>query len=640
MTLNRRQAALLRSIAAKGSVGSGELQRRFSVSRETVRKDLVALEGLGLISRGYGTVSYIDSERNGAVLRASVRLTKAERQDRIRSILETYKDLRISSLAAKLDVSTITVRSDVDAMERDGLVIRKHGRVGLPHSTVRDERRIDDDANPSKIQVLGDHSLLHINPGDTIFLDGEPVSRYIASAIPLYSDIKVTTNSVEIARILADRDYTSAIRLVPGVLSPNNGRIAMDNPEAFFASARIDKAFFSVAAYSNRTFFAPSAEDAVTALAVCAKAERIYLAIDSERLELRGKDLFPYDRWLPKIQEVLVDDGLSLERAELLFSKRDPVVIYGKDFVFQNLKRRKYRIGFLVNRNRNYFIQAVYNSLQESVAATKNVSLIIRESAGDHLSTVQNLGLLLKENVDLMIDFSLCVDTTLYIGEKCRSAGIKLIGIDLMIPGAVYFGADNALAGSMAGEKASDYIAHHWGGRLNRILVLGTYGIDPVVNLRIMSAIERVRAKSQVVEERIDILEWGNPAQNPTRELISLLKAVPREESVLIFAFNLRQLLVAHDIIARYRDPDRTIIVGQNFTQEVEELMRTQASPILGCVHYNPVEYGKRIMRIALDMLANKPVETLNYTTHSWVPNPSKPERGETSSADPLRDRA
>jgi hypothetical protein len=293
---------------------------------------------------------------------------------------------------------------------------------------------------------------------------------------------------------------------------------------------KIDKAFINPSSFAKQTYFLNEYEDPLTIERICDRAERVYLILYSDFLDVIGKQSFAYKRFRSKIQEVVIDDGIGRARADLLFSKRDPLVICGKDYAYRNVSRQQHRIGFLVNKDRNYFVQAVHNSLLEAYTSYSSVSLVIRECEGDYSSTVSNLNILLQENVDLIIDFSLCQESSMYAGERCRSRNVPLISVDFVAPGAVYFGADNARAGAIAGEKAQRYIENCWDGRLEHLVVLGKHGYDPVTRLRISGALEYIEQSIDFKAEKVDTIEWGNPEKNPTQDLITVSKKFKNRE--------------------------------------------------------------------------------------------------------------
>jgi len=381
----------------------------------------------------------------------------------------------------------------------------------------------------------------------------------------------------------------------------------------------LDKVFICCSSYANNTFFLHDEEDVKTIESICKHAKKIYIILNSKFLDVTKKNPFRHHLFMSKLQEILIDDGISSSRASILFSRQDPLVICGYDFTYRNVNKHQHRIGFLVNNRQNFFIQAVYNSLLEATSVTESISLITRECEGDYDSTITNLNILLDEDVDLIIDYSLCMDSLMYVGERCLSSQVRLISVDYMVPGAIYFGADNALAGKIAGEKAATYIKNHWEGTLEHVLVLGKYGNEPITKLRIINALEQLELQIQMDKQIIHTVEWGIPDVNPTQSLVQLLKKIPQEENMLIMAFNLQYLMAGYDLILQYRNTSNTIIVGQNHPQQIEELMKSGESPIIGCVHYNPETYGEQIMNLALKMLQNEKVSPRNYTKLKWM---------------------
>ena len=76
--------------------------------------------------------------------------------------------------------------------------------------------------------------------------------------------------------------------------------------------------------------------------------------------------------------------------------------------------------------------------------------------------------------------------------ERCRSRGVKLISVDYLAPESIYFGADNALAGEIAGTEAVEYIHQNWENKVDHLIVLGKYDYDPITKMRISSALEKL----------------------------------------------------------------------------------------------------------------------------------------------------
>jgi ribose transport system substrate-binding protein len=314
-----------------------------------------------------------------------------------------------------------------------------------------------------------------------------------------------------------------------------------------------------------------------------------------------------------------MDDGVDQSVVNYLFPRREPVVIYGSDYSFRMGRKQKYRIGFLTDQERGYFTQAVYNSIQESAATYDNLSLVIRETSSGFFSTAKNVDMLLNDRLDLIINYSLCTESVTYVAEKCRIRGVKLITVDLQCPDSVYFGADNAVAGTLAGSHTVEFIQRCWHGQLDKIIIFARHGMDYITNRRVMNMVDKIHAGIYPSFLEPEIIEWDNPNEKPKEKLLRLLIDTPKNSRVLFITFNVTFLVAIHDIILQYRDANNTIIVGQNFNKMVQEFMKMPNSPILGCVDYEPEHYGDRILNLAVRMLNGETTDTINYTTHNWI---------------------
>lgn len=621
--LDARQLSILKFVVGRSVVSNKILNEHFGLSRETIRKDLVVLQELGLIERTAGSISYCDNAQNTKRLLSFGVLNKQQRRQQILQLLSQQEELRISLLATKLRVSAITIRNDIKELELEGKVLRKHGSVTLFEPSLSDPGINIQEDIPSKIKILVTHAMVYISLGDSIFLGAGSVSEYFASSIPPFSQISMVTNSLSILGILKERTYNYPITTTSTKLSIPNQRFLMDTGEELPGTVQIDKAIIVCSSYHNHVYYLDTHEDSSTIEAVCRRASKIYMILDTKFIGVQGTCIFNHQRFLSKIQGILIDDGINHFRASLTFPKSDPIIICGQDSTYRIVSRQRYRIGFLVNKDRNSFIQAVHNSILEATAACDSISLVVHECEREYSSVVESLNTLIDEKVDLIIDYSLCLESLLYVGERCLSKGIKLISVDYLSPGAIYFGADNAMAGRMAGQQAAEYIQKYWKHPLKHMVILGKYGYEPITRMRISSALEELEASLPMSSVQMHQIEWGHPSIQPIQELVSLLKEVPKNESMLIMAFNLRHLLSSYDFIIQNRTIENTLIIGQNHTKQIEELMKQDDSLILGCVHYNPETYGESIIDIALKMLSKNEVSARNYTKLTWIERPS-----------------
>ena len=55
-----------------------------------------------------------------------------ERHVKILNLLNKYKRIEVARLAELLDVTPVTIRKDLIALDKEGLLIRQHGYAVLP----------------------------------------------------------------------------------------------------------------------------------------------------------------------------------------------------------------------------------------------------------------------------------------------------------------------------------------------------------------------------------------------------------------------------------------------------------------------------------------------------------------------------
>lgn len=126
------------------------------------------------------------------------------RQDRILELVKSTETTSVSDLSAQLGVSAVTVRSDLDALERQHLIRRvRGGAIGV--RPVRFERPIELPSQrfTEEKERIGKLAASMIRNGETVILDSGSTTLALAHQIPQgVSDVLVVTNCIDIALAL------------------------------------------------------------------------------------------------------------------------------------------------------------------------------------------------------------------------------------------------------------------------------------------------------------------------------------------------------------------------------------------------------------------------------------------------------
>ena len=124
----------------------------------------------------------------------------SERHMKILHQLTRHGSMEVNALSQVLQVSPSTVRRDLTALERSGLLVRTHGMAQLP-SPIRYELPFEERAARQveakrKIAALA-QSL--VKPGDTVGLSGGTTATELARHLRAMEDVTIVTNALNIA---------------------------------------------------------------------------------------------------------------------------------------------------------------------------------------------------------------------------------------------------------------------------------------------------------------------------------------------------------------------------------------------------------------------------------------------------------
>ena len=169
-----------------------------------------------------------------------------ERRSKIEQIIIENKSVLVPELAKQFDVTTETIRSDLEKLEKQGVLVRTYGGATLVETKDADmEIHERDTVNFEGKQSIGKRAAEMINDGETIFLDASTSSLHVARNIKNKKGITVITNAQKIVLELSE---CNDIRIIStgGMLHQKNmsyiGRIVEDTIRStYFAN----KVFFS-----------------------------------------------------------------------------------------------------------------------------------------------------------------------------------------------------------------------------------------------------------------------------------------------------------------------------------------------------------------------------------------------------------
>jgi DeoR family fructose operon transcriptional repressor len=209
-----------------------------------------------------------------------------ERQQAIARLVSQRGRMSVNQLAREYDVTTETVRRDLSALERMGLVRRVHGGVVPPSSLSLIEAglRERDQVNTETKERIAHAALDRLPPaGGTVVLDAGTTTSRLASLLPPDHPLTVITHGVPIAARLAGQRNID-LRLLPGrVRRTTQAAVGADTVEAL-SHLRVDVAFIGTnGVTADHGLTTPDPDEAAVKRALIATGRQVVVLADASK---------------------------------------------------------------------------------------------------------------------------------------------------------------------------------------------------------------------------------------------------------------------------------------------------------------------------------------------------------------------
>lgn len=167
-----------------------------------------------------------------------------QRQEEILQKLEKCQSTSISQLAKEFYASEATVRRDLNALEKLGLVRRVYGGVVLAKYASSDlPISLREQENSFKKEVIAGKAAAMLNDGASIILDASSTVQHMIPYLKGYKNLTVITNSLTVAQKLGQ--YEIRVLCTGGVYVPRNMAFVGSHAEQMIKQVKADFLFFS-----------------------------------------------------------------------------------------------------------------------------------------------------------------------------------------------------------------------------------------------------------------------------------------------------------------------------------------------------------------------------------------------------------
>ncbi|MCC7208584.1 MAG: sugar ABC transporter substrate-binding protein [Anaerolineae bacterium] len=284
-------------------------------------------------------------------------------------------------------------------------------------------------------------------------------------------------------------------------------------------------------------------------------------------------------------------------------------------------RKDSYKIGFANLTEDIEFTRLVREGLVRAAEEAGNVELVLADNKLDGATALANTESFITQGVDGIIHFQTDAAFGNVIMAKARAAGIPVFAIDIPMPGAIFFGADNYYAGQLAGEALANWVNENWDGQVDAALMLELPQSGPIPEARMQGMLDAFQenVENPLPEDKIFHLDSKNTQEESFRVVSDTLPGIPDATRIVAMTINDGTGIGTVAAAEAAGRGDQIMVVGQNADPSGQEEMIKENSRYLGATAYFPENYGLKLLPAMIDVLECRPVPPSVYVDHVFV---------------------
>ncbi|MCF8224264.1 MAG: DeoR/GlpR family DNA-binding transcription regulator [Bacteroidales bacterium] len=251
------------------------------------------------------------------------------RRQKIIDLLKEDGSAKVIDLARIFKVTEVTIRQDLEKLEKKGLIFREHGGAYLKNLQENLQSFIPlNTDNMDKKVAIGLRAAALVESGDTIILDSGSTTSEIAKNLKGKKGLTVITNALNIALLLG-ADSGIDVIVTGGEFKPPTLSLTGQKAADFFEGLHVDKLFLATAGISLRSGLTyPSISDITVKKAMIDAADLTYLVADSTKI---GKNSLASLGALSLIDYIITDEKIDPRHLELFKENEVEVMLTKTD---------------------------------------------------------------------------------------------------------------------------------------------------------------------------------------------------------------------------------------------------------------------------------------------------------------------
>jgi ribose transport system substrate-binding protein len=285
-------------------------------------------------------------------------------------------------------------------------------------------------------------------------------------------------------------------------------------------------------------------------------------------------------------------------------------------------------IGFNNGSTTVDFLRQVGESMKRA-ADKAGVKLIVAESNFDVEKILPNVDNLLLQGAQILVDFNVNAQVGGSLVDYCGKKGVKVIGIDVSYTGATgdqgwFFGANNQMAGEVAGAGLAKAIKANWSSQVDTLLLFFNSENGDLVKKRLSGMYDGMKAAGiTLAADKVQFIDMGGGGSDTTlvanQKMTDWLTAHPTLHHIAVGTVNTETGQgVFSAVQSANRDKDVLLATNNNGKQTLAAFALGQNCWLGGTAYY-PTQYGDYIIPLAIDIINGKNPAKIQTMKHEFL---------------------
>ena len=232
---------------------------------------------------------------------------------------------KVQDLSRIFDVTEVTIRQDLEALEKEGYVQREYGGAFLKDvGSFAKTGKLFHQVHLEEKQSIAIKAANLIEEGDSIILDSGSTTTEIAKQLINFQELTIITNALNIALILGENHGINLIVTGGEFKAPTLSLTGAMAANAF-KEIHVNKLFLATAGISpDMSLTYPSLSDLMVKSAMIKAAEEVILVADSSKI---GISAFASLGSITMVNSFITDNHISKENIEKMKGKNINLLI-------------------------------------------------------------------------------------------------------------------------------------------------------------------------------------------------------------------------------------------------------------------------------------------------------------------------